>query len=71
MEYPWHAAGDMMPRDEDIVTVDQKIEAAKVYALLSIGQELNRITTGESRFSEAVVDLARHLEPKAGSTDWR
>ncbi|WP_307041680.1 hypothetical protein [Agromyces ramosus] len=63
-------AYDALPAKHEITTVDQRIAAANVLAILAVGQHLSRINEGESTFAEAVVDLARHFEPDAGKTDW-
>lgn len=67
----WNMAFDALPREKELDTVDQRIAHANVLALLAIGQHLSRINEGESRFAEAIVDVARTLDPNAGSTDWR
>lgn len=51
--------------DVEHLTVDQRIEVAKVAALLSISQELSGIRQGEGKFAE-MVDV--HLASIAQST---
>jgi len=66
----WNMAFDALPPERDAETTDQKIARANVLALLAIGQHLSRINEGESKFSEAIVDVARHFDSNAGSTAW-
>lgn len=60
----WYSALDALPRESELETVDQRIEYAKVVALLSISQEINGFVLGESPLGEKFMEFLRQPEPK-------
>lgn len=52
----WYSALDALPKESEVVTVEQKIAYANVLALLSISQELNGFVLGESPLAEQISD---------------
>ena len=52
----WNSALDALPKESELVTVEEKLAYAQVLATLSISQELSLLNTGESTLGRAVVE---------------
>ncbi|GEM_PF-6970063 len=61
----WNEARDLLPSSRELEkeTIEVRIEAAKVCALLAIGQELNAFNLGETVLSDVLLDVLKNRRP--------
>lgn len=62
----WYSALDVLPKESELETVDQRIAYASVIALLSISQELNGFVLGESPLAERIMEVLPKKTPDGG-----
>lgn len=60
----WYSALDVLPKESELETVDQRIAYAQVVALLSISQEINGFVLGESPLGEKIAGALDMVNPK-------
>lgn len=59
----WATAVDALPKESELVTMQERLAYAQVLATLSVAQELNHFAVGERPLAQALMDAAAGPPP--------
>lgn len=67
----WYSALDALPQESELGTVAERIEYAKVVALLSISQEINSFVLGDAPLAERLLKVLEGPAPSEPTVPFR